>query len=96
MVEPIVQTDVFGGLESAINAFEQGLDEYQVQFHTWSEDRRKLVGRETAAAEQQASERTRKLDELAEQLARERKTLEQSKAELERHRADVIARASES
>jgi len=51
MVESDVQTDVWAGLGLAIEAFELGLDEYQTQFHAWSQDRLKLVGRETAKAE---------------------------------------------
>ena len=95
MVESDAQVDVLAGLETAIEAFERGLDEYQTQFHAWSQDRRKLIGRETAMAEERTSASVRGLEERAQQLARDQDALAQDKAGLERFRAELDAFAAE-
>jgi len=94
MVESDAQVDMLAGLESAIEAFEQGLHEYQTQFHAWSENRRNLVSREAAIAEEQATTREREFEKRNRQLVRDQEALAQDKAELEQVRAKLDALAA--
>ncbi|MFH1110263.1 MAG: hypothetical protein V1790_13875 [Planctomycetota bacterium] len=89
------QDDVWTALEGAIESFEKGLGEYETQVNTWSEDRRKLMSRETAMAEERTSSRARDIEQRAEQLAREQTALEQGRAELAHFKEELEARLSE-
>jgi len=95
MVESDAQADVWADLETVIEAFEGGLDEYQTQFHAWSQARRTLVAHEAAMAEERTSASVRGLEERAQQLARDQEALAQDKAGLERFRAELDAFAAE-
>src|SRR3990172_416485 len=95
MAESDGRADVLAGLETAIEAFESGLDEYQSQFRVWSQDRRKLIGRETAMAEERTNASVRGLEERAQQLARDQESLAKDKAGMERLKAELDAFAAE-
>ena len=86
--------EVIANAEAMVEAFEQGLLDYQEQVRAWGVDLQDRLDRQSTATEEERGDRLRELDELQARLTQQFEEVNEAKQDLDRLEQEGSERAA--